>query len=93
MKTADELPGFGARSYRLASLPEDYPVNTLLLFRFVWFLSHNSKGKASTAILSMGLRGYWKSLIRKAPVWGRVGHRASIGQDGPCVRKSGKMTV
>ena len=65
LQTADELSGFGARSLRLAGLPEDYPVNALVLLRLVWFLRHNSKGKAGTAILSMELAGYWKPLIRK----------------------------
>ena len=40
----------------------DYPVNTLTLMRVVWFICHNSKGKAGFAIFWMeldGLRVSW----------------------------------
>ena len=52
-------------SKRLASLPVDYPVNTLFLIRLVWFLRHNSKGKPGGAILWIELTRYGKCLIRK----------------------------
>jgi hypothetical protein len=44
---------------RLASLSADYPVNTLTLTGVVWFICHNSKGKAKFAIFSMELDPLW----------------------------------
>jgi hypothetical protein len=63
MKRSDGgcLSVHGARSLSAGSLSADYPVNTSTFARVVWFICHNSKGKAAFAILSIELPFYAKT--------------------------------
>ncbi|KGD99512.1 hypothetical protein JL39_11805 [Rhizobium sp. YS-1r] len=58
----------------------DYPVNTLTFMRVVWFICHNSKGKAKFAIFWMELGFLWMARSRRLIRIFRRANAFRIGQ-------------